>query len=302
MRMKTVGVVCLLLLSAVLMGGRPRGGGAVVESDTLYGVVASVATLPNQVAVYDASLFEAAVANATCGTHIDVYVPVVLHKQVRFNADCTSPEALAIRVDFHGNPFVAELSVETGTGWVSIEKAVCTNGPSGFEADCYQSTLDGSLALIGSSGYAGGGVQHNVVTGHDDSRLLVINSDATGVGALQGPVVAPVHSSRMTWVGNDLIEGIVPINIGGGGLDTRVTLIAVTLSTTLPGGLAIDFAPHSAGTGGLKTARIQANGSFDWDSLPRMEVQGYRSSELIPLDVAIPAWVTGTRMEVLEVH
>jgi hypothetical protein len=47
---------------------------------------------------------------------------------------------------------------------------------------------------------------------------------------------------------------------------------------------------------------VVSSAPFDWEGLTRMDVDAYRSLELMPLDVPVPAWVMGTRIESLRIQ
>jgi hypothetical protein len=290
-------------------------------------LTASTAALPVRLVVGPSVTLADAQSQANAvGCGVEIVLSGTLTGNLLLTPHCPDPEGLGIRVrgpaTLYGGIRVS--CAEAGCGWVSVEQlAVVSTLDDAYDVSGY-----GRMAVINATGQVSGAYS-NVLTAHDQSALLALNTSGASLGSDLAPPVALIQRSSATLIGRGTFTtASAPndevISLGGGSMGgaVRATVIGHSLVCRVSPQSSIDFAPGMNGSVSLESGVLQhgcpAEALLDgtrtavtWrmlrdrlagltlaspggeDSDLALEIDS-ADGVLIGLAVPIPAWVDGS--------
>jgi len=297
-------------------------------------LVASTATLPVQLVVGPGLPLADAQAQANAiGCGVEIRLSGTVTGNMVLSPRCPDPDQLGIRVrgpaTLLGGVRVSCLGADCA--WASLEQlSVSTTLDDAFDVDG-----DARMAVIAGTGSVSGAYS-NVLTAHDRSWLLALNTSGAASGADLAPPVAIIQNASATLIGRGTFTSASApndevVSLGGSsGGTVHATLIGHRLVCGAGMGQAsLDFNPGASGTVFLDSgvleyacpveAMLTRSGErVVWrmlrDRLPALalaspmaagsdfdvEIDSARGV-MTGLAVPIPAWVNGTGVTALRV-
>lgn len=306
-----VAAVCLAVAVPPASAGRPRPADTpepTAISSTILGMsTRSVAVLPIVFQATDAESLGVAVAVANqlgCGVHIDVSGTITAN--VELTPRCPNPDDLGIRLrgpaTLNGGIFAGCEGPDCA--WASVEglSVVSTND------DAFDASRDGRLAVLDSEGEVDGRYS-NVLTAHQNGRILALASSGRSISSEASPAMAFIQNSRAIVAGpGEFRSGTADrdsvLLVGGSNPNSHpvVALIGHRLRCSREGQFSIGFEPGIGGHAELWWGNGIVDCPIDlhrgWDESATMTTFG--SGRPMPLPFPIPEWVRGR--EYLEVE
>jgi hypothetical protein len=329
-------LLLLVAFVAPLVASTCGGGGVSGPPswETYADLVASTAALPVQLVVGPGLTLADAQAQANAvGCGVEIRLSGTVTGNLVLSPRCPDPNQLGIRVrgpaTLLGGIRVSCLG--TDCAWASLEQlSVSTSLDDAFDVDG-----DARMAVIAGTGSVSGAYS-NVLTAHDRSWLLALNTSGSASGTELAPPVAIIQSASVTAIGRGTFNSASAasdevVSLGGSsGGTVHATLIGHRLVCgTTTSQASIDFNPGTNGTVFLDSgvleyacpveAMLTRSGErVVWrmlrDRLPALslaspmaagsdfdvEIDSARGV-MIGLAVPIPAWVDGTGVAALRV-
>lgn len=309
-------------------------GGGTPTWQTYADLVASTATLPVQLVVGPGLTLADAQAQANAiGCGVDIRLSGTITGNLMISPRCPDPNQLGIRVrgpaTLIGGIRVSCLG--TDCAWASLEQlSVTATFDDAFDADG-----DARMAVIASAGSVSGAYS-NVLTAHDRSWLLALNTSGSASGTELAPPVAIIQNASITAIGrgtftsaSSAYDDVVSLGGSSGGT-VHATLIGHRLVCgTTANQASIDFNPGANGTVFLDSGVLEYACPVDavltrpgervvWrmlrDRLPALALASPMAVNsdfdleidsaygvMVGLAVPIPAWVNGTAITALRV-
>lgn len=302
-------VVALLVLSGALAAlpaeaGRPRA--PAISSTVLSGITRSQAELPLTLQATDAASLQLAVDVANligCGVHIDVAGTITAN--LVLTPRCPNPDDLGIRLrgpaTLYGGIFAGCEGADCA--WASVEglRVITTDD------DAFDASRDGRLAVLDSEAEVDG-QWANVLTAHQNGRILALASSGRSISSTIAPPLAFIQDSRAIVAGSGefqtgTADGDITLLVGGTNPASHpvVAILGHSLRCSREGQSAVAFKPGGGGNAELLWANTQAlcPVRFDVGWNEKATFRTFGPGQRMPLPFAIPAWVRGT--EYLEV-
>ena len=278
--------------------GQPRL--PAISSTVLSGITRSQVELPFVLEATDAASLKSAVDFANwvgCGVHIDVSGTITAN--VVLTPRCPDPDDLGIRLrgpaTLHGGIFAGCQGPDCA--WASVEgfHVVTTND------DAFDATHDGRLAVLESEGEVDG-LYSNVLTAHQNGRILALASSGRSISSEMSPVMAFIQNSRAIVAGSgEFRSGTADrdfvLLVGGSNPNSHplVALIGHRLRCGREGQFSIGLEPGIGGHAELWWGNGIVHCPIDlhrgWNESASITTFG--SGRPMPLPFPIPAWVRG---------
>lgn len=289
----------------VSLGAQPANAGRTrppaISSVKLAGITRSQAELPFVLPATDAASLATAVdiANGVgCGVQIDVSGTITAN--VVLTPRCPNPDDLGIRLrgpaTLYGGIFAG--CEGTDCAWASVEglRVIATND------DAFDASRDGRLAVLDSVGEVNGAFS-NVLTAHQNARLLALASSGRSLSSETSPPLAFIQDSRAIIAGLGEFRtgskvGDSVLLVGGGNASSHpvVALLGHTLGCSVAQQNAVASVP---GPGGHSTlwwagAKPKCPISLDLHWNEGATIESFGAGQRMPLPFAIPSWLDGT--------
>jgi hypothetical protein len=293
----------LLLVLAALTSAQPGAAAGHPSWKSYASLMASEAVLPVRIVVGPSLSLAAAQSQANAvGCGVEVVLSGTIAGNLVLTPRCRHAEQLGIRIrgpaTLHGGIRVS--CAQPGCGWVSLEQlSVVSTRDDAYDVDSY-----GRMAVINGTGRVSGAFS-NVLTAHNDSQLLALNTSGTSLGSDRASPVSIIQRAHATLIGEGTFTSASAprdevVSLGGestGGA-VRITLIGHRLVCLVQHGCPVEAllaGRHRTVTWRMLRDRLAgltlvAPGAgardlaFDIDSIHGVS---------IGLAVPVPAWVDG---------